>query len=490
MFKSLLAAGMVFTLLAETSPLSAANNPRFDPKGNDIDALAFQDSLGHAIAVERESARIEKRRAFAEALRLNEPESDCIAKLSRSGKCLLDVREFNRFADASAPAQDTASQNQSPGSAPRWDVDSARTRLASIILQDAFAEYQFDNEEKKDSLKTEIDRAQAVRIEGVRKGMGDSTLRRLYRHYQAEFFNAKEAREYRVLGTSDSAFADSLAKACPAALKAGASRACDSLPWSRIREKDIPLPAQAALKALKAFQAGETSRPIKTRFGFFLFRLESIRQVPGMPYEQAVPLLGGLYSLPRGTEPRNEAAMAAYYQENRESFLAPDTVELQAWLRPPFKRKVGEFAKDIEKKIRLQLPVPDTMNAGSIRIPLDSLPDEVGKRLAGRRHLERGRFFGPFNSTWGTWYFKVAENRPGSSPLPFEAVRNKILAILFPGLGTDPFITAQSISKAKLNDIRNNMLSEYHAKTEGTGKRNEDFQTWLQREVAMQYIRP
>jgi hypothetical protein len=482
MTKIAVIAGMAFAILAETPSVSAANGPRFDPKGNDLDAMAYEDSLNRVRVAKRERARIERRRAFIEALRLDAADAECIAEHLPSGNCLLDVRAFNRYADAAELPRDTASQVPASGTGFRLDVDSARSRLAADILRDAYVEYRFEAEPRRDSLKAEVEKAQARRTESARKSLGDAALRRLYGQYQSERFDAREVRVYRVIGSSDSAYADSLGQVCPASDQAFASPACNTLPWSRIREEEIPL---TAAKALKTLRAGGTSRPIRTRFGFFLFHLESIRRVPGVPYEQAVPVLGALVTLPRGTDARNEAAMAAYYQQNRESFLAPDTVTLQAWLRPSFKRKEGEFASDIARRIRLGEPVPDTLHSSSLRIPLDSLPEEIGKRVAGMPHLEPRRFFGPINSSWGRWYFRVAENRPGTRPLSFDDARDKLMAILFPGLGTDRFESARTLATAKLNDIRGSLLSEYHSRAGNPERAGEDFPDWLRREVAM-----
>lgn len=482
MLNFMIIAGLVPVLLTGASPSSAAEGARFDPKGRDIDSLAWADSLARQRAADRESARIEGRRAFIEALRLNAPDAECIAQHLPSGKCLLDVRTFNRFADASVPPPDSAGQYKPSGAGLRMDVDSARSRLAAMLLRDAYPEYRMEGEARKDSLKAEVGKARARKADGLRKASGDAGLRRLYRQYQGERFDAREVREYRVVGSSDSAYADSLARACPAIPQGPASPGCESLPWSRIREEDIPASAAAALQPSGV---GGTSRPIRTRFGFFLFRLDSVRRIPGIPYEEALPVLAALASLPRGTEPRLEDEMAVYYRKNRHSFRAPDTVALLAWIRPSVKRKAGEFATDIKRKIRLGEPVADTLHVAPLRIPMDSLPEEVRKHLAGMPRLQAGRFFGPVNSGWGTWYFRVAENRRGTRPLDFDEARGRIMAILFPGMAADRFAKAQDIATSKLNDIRSSLLDEYHAR-DGAGKTpGGDWAGWLDREVAV-----
>jgi hypothetical protein len=210
MTKIAVIAGMAFAILAETPSVSAANGPRFDPKGNDLDAMAYEDSLNRVRLAKRERARIERRRAFIEALRLDAADAECIAEHLPSGNCLLDVRAFNRYADAAELPRDTASQVPASGTGFRLDVDSARSRLAADILRDAYVEYRFEAEPRRDSLKAEVEKAQARRTESARKSLGDAALRRLYGQYQSERFDAREVRVYRVIGSSDSAYADSL----------------------------------------------------------------------------------------------------------------------------------------------------------------------------------------------------------------------------------------------------------------------------------------
>jgi hypothetical protein len=79
----------------------------------------------------------------------------------------------------------------------------------------------------------------------------------------------------------------------------------------------------------------------------------------------------------------------------------------------------------------------------------------------------------------------VAENRPGTRPLSFDDARDKLMAILFPGLGTDRFESARTLATAKLNDIRGSLLSEYHSRAGNPERAGEDFPDWLRREVAM-----
>ncbi|HKP96875.1 MAG TPA: hypothetical protein VJ385_14055 [Fibrobacteria bacterium] len=506
-------------------PAPAPGNPqaRFDPKGNDLAELARQDSLLRLEAAEKERARLENRLAYAEAIRLNEPAGECIAWHSRSRKCLFTVQEFNRYAEAAHPEPD--SLNAAPGLP---EAEAVRIRLLSGLLRDPYLEDQLAGADKRDSLEAELQGMQARKMENYRQGPVDSTLRALYRRYRSRLFQSRKETLFQVLGSSDSAYADSLWRVAARAPTPDFS-ARDSLPWQTLRDADLRPEVGPILDSIPP---GKIPKPIRTRFGFVLVRVRSQRVVPEIPFEQAIPLLGSLISLPGGKNPRTETALAAYYHSHYESFLAPDTVLVKAWLLPGFKRKRGGFAREIEAGIRRKETVADTLKVAPLSMPLSFLPEEIRPK-PGFRYFSAGTFFGPVNSTWGTWYFRILERKPAHRHLTFEEARPELLGLLFPGQERDSLERARLLADAKWKDIRSKVMSEYLAEKfqpspdrlaalekspradslahtgsdasaseqramlrsmlageESRRRQDEDFAAWMRREVSFQFIHP
>jgi hypothetical protein len=454
-----------------------ARVPRFDEKGRDRDELEALNARARIAAESREKERLERRREYTLAIRLDEPEEECLARLARTRACILTVREFNNAASRWFPPADSLSAIPGPA-----EADSLRKNLLYTLLEDPYLDARISMSESKDSLQAVLAEAEAERIRNLRQNPGDSALRSLYRKHAA-LFRARTESTYEILGSSDSAYMDSLwrAIASPPSLAAGA----EPPPWRIVPERAIPSQARAALASRKP---GETPPPWKTPYGFFLIRLHSRNAVPEVPYAEAVPLLGAIQAQPGGSDARQEELIASYYERNRGIFTEPDSLRLQAWLKPGFKRKRGDTFRNVETRVRRNLPVEDTLAAASLTLPDSLLPAEVRARVAWHPALAPGAFLGPLPSAYGTWYFRILEMRRGKRLLTLEEARAEIAETLFPGQKRDPLERARAYLDDKRNSLRDGLLAGYLADTRQ--RRNEGLAAWVQRELSLQFIHP
>lgn len=425
-----------------------ARAARFDEKGNDLDAVQALNAEVREAAARQEKERLERMRRYALAIRLDEPEETCLARFNRTRACALSVGEFNEAASRWFPAADSL-----PSAVDPVEADSIRKRLLLALLQDPYLDAQVSRSGSGDSLEALLARAEADRVKGLRVHPGDSVLRALYRKH-SRLFEARTESTYEILGSSDSAYVDSLGQslADPRAPPAGA----EPLPWRILPWNSVPSQARARLASLRPEDAPLTW---KSPFGHFLVRLRSRHAIPAVPYAEAVPLLGALQMQPKGLDARQEELIVAYYAKNRSILTVPDTLLLKAWLKPGFKRKRGDFLRDVELLIRRKLPVGDTMDASPLRLPDSVLPAEARAWVASHPLLAQDAFLGPLPSVFGTWYFRVLEVRRGKRPLTLEEARGRIAEILFPGQDRDPLEMARSYLQGKRNSLRDGVLS-------------------------------
>jgi hypothetical protein len=153
-----------------------ARVPRFDEKGRDRDELEALNARARIAAESREKERLERRREYTLAIRLDEPEEECLARLARTRACILTVRDFNNAASRWFPPADSLSAIPGPA-----EADSLRKNLLYTLLEDPYLDARISMSESKDSLQAVLAEAEAERIRNLRQNPGDSALRSLYR---------------------------------------------------------------------------------------------------------------------------------------------------------------------------------------------------------------------------------------------------------------------------------------------------------------------
>ena len=516
MIRSLFRRGsMPLLALALAAGARDAGAARFDEKGNDLDAVEALNAEVREEAARQEKERLEKSRLYALAVRLDEPDEACLARITRTRACALSVGEFNQAASRWLPPADSL-----PAAVAPVEADSIRKRLLLSLLQDPYLDAQISPGGPGDSLQAVLARADAERAKAWRVHPGDSVLRAVYRKH-SRLFEARTKSTYEILGSSDSAYVDSLSRslANPRTPLAGA----EPLPWRIVPWNSFPSKARGMLASLRP---EDTPLPWKSPFGHFLVRLRSRHAIPAVPYAEAVPLLGALQMQPKGLDARQEEQIVAYYAKNRSILTEPDTLLLKAWLKPGFKRKRGDFFRDVELRIRRKLPVGDTMDASPLRLPDSVLPAEARAWVAAHPRLAQDAFLGPLPSVFGTWYFRVLEVRQGKRSLTLEEARARIAEILFPGQDRDPLEMARSYLQSKRSSLRDGLLSssleerfrpgpeerpspeespagenrdssamnrtaqprDVWVEAETRRRRDEDMAAWIRRELSVQFI--
>lgn len=434
---------LLLALPSDRNPLAAGAEAELDPKGRNIRLMAQEDSLNRVRSAQRLSDLRNYSESFRESVRLDGSERDCVAYNPRISACLVTLGEFNQNALGTQPPPMDASGDGAGSEA----IMQARSRLLVSLLNEKYLEEQLEHGDRKDSLNAVFRRTEEQESGQLRKTVGDSKLRPLYRAYQDRLFGQREETAFEILATSDSMFADSLWRSSPA-----------SLPWTRVSSDELP---REVMEKARAQGLDSVVKPTRTPYGFVLVRLASVRKIPATSYEKALPLLANLMNMDKGDNPFVDKAVASYYQQNMAAFLSPDTADFRAWLLPNFKRKAGRFARDIERSIRRGKPIEDTGRVEPITVAQADLPPEAQDKLEYFMPFRRSELLGPIRTRLGTWYLQPLEIRHGGRQLPLEQVKGKIERILFNTDVHDPVLVALDYGRQKQMGVRSSIVSEY-----------------------------
>lgn len=397
----------------------------------------FQESMGRA-DVQREARNLEdieqiKRNSGHEAtemrasreLQVHGDPEECLAR--NGNACLVTLREYNAATLLYAfPA--------------RMPLDSAK----AAIMRRYLVEKRLADSARALGLDRNPDsvlRRQRLTSQGARwlqsaKRLGvpvkdNQSLKSAYGRYYERYFAPGEEVSLAIIGSSDSAYIDSLYRIFSAwernggPLRAPARKMAKEpdLPWSYFKAEELP-EEMAALT--DAFRPGQCSPPYRSGAGRFLVRLAAAVRKPEVPFSDAFPCLVFLATRDKylNMDSVVEAQARRYYSANQARFAYPDTMALQAWLIPgqekasldPADRKGGKAA------------LSDTSRFKAMAVSSLSLPDDIRIALqdAVRKDSLRS-FFGPLENPYGRWYFKIRSKKPAHGFLPYRLARKGIL---------------------------------------------------------------
>ena len=270
------------------------------------------------------------------------------------------------------------------------------------------------------------------------------TLQSLYgRHYQ-EYFAAGEDATLDIIGSTDSAYVDSLHKVLSAWSKRSGAKPISSreaakepepeLPWISFREKELPRELAAVTDT---FRLGQFSMPFRSRMGFFIVRLSKLVQRGEVSFDDAVPRL--IFHATRNKFLNMDSVLEAqarkYYQDNKARFALPDTLELVSWLLP------RDMAKSHPRKAAKteQASRPDTARFKPMVLSSLVLPKETRMILQSQARADsRKTGFGPLSDPFGRWHFRIRSKKLARDTLPYRLARKEILEIISSPLPEQP----------------------------------------------------
>jgi hypothetical protein len=146
-------------------------------------------------------------------------------------------------------------------------------------------------------------------------------------------------------------------------------------------------------------------------YGFVLIRLAKKGDQARPTLEEAAPALAVLASQPVPQE-ISEKRVRQYYASHRDEFVRPDTIRLDADLRPRSTRHAA------------YAPMARRM------VEAGSLPAEARGASGMFSALRPGDTLAPLGNAWGRWRFRVGEIRRGRDTIPFAEAAGRIRAEL------------------------------------------------------------
>jgi hypothetical protein len=324
----------------------------------------------------------------------------------------------------------------------------------------------------------------------------------MYHDHYGELFRGREVRSIEGLAASDSNLADSLWRAFSDSggnLPDGKSPA-DLWRWHAVAEADLPPAAPALVAKLKA---GEVSRPIPAPYGFLLLRWKTLRRIPEIPYEAALPILVGLSGDPAKEAALFQSRLEDYYREHKRELRSPDTTVLRVWLAPDprqVRRSHSPTGGD-----SLADPVPDTARASRETV-YGSLPPGVRRKLARYLPFHLGEFLGPLASDFGTWYLRPTAIRKGGRGLGLEEARPAILAALYGKESATPADLERARARDREREAWRFLAWNYAAEAKAPSPADEsagkamgavslsmarllaDKETWMRKRLAVRFV--
>jgi len=257
------------------------------------------------------------------------------------------------------------------------------------------------------------------------------SLEAAYTKYYGRYFGAREVITLAIIGSSDSAYVDSLYlvfqswnRKRATERKSGLPASKEpTLPWSYFKEPQVSEELVALTDSLKV---GQCSLPFRSSRGCFLVRLVEAATAPEVSFNHAYLRLVYLATRDKFLDMDSvvEARAKKYYAANIARYTFPDTMALRAWLIP--QPGPSSFAKAVRQgKIPI---VADTARFKSMEISSLALPTELRIALQERLRQDSAHLFlGPLLDHYGRWYFQVRSRRRAHSVIPFRLARKDIL---------------------------------------------------------------
>jgi len=354
-------------------------------------------------------------------LRAGGKPDDCIAFDPNTNRCLVTVARFN----ASISLMNISKKM------PR---DSARDEILYELLSDVYLSSLAQEKGFAEKITTKEFLAQnrthfknAQRFISLGRMVTDNTkLFETYKKYYRERFSPKDEVYINVLGSSDSGYIDSLyqwlrkktRKKSPESKRDTTnSGIIHKLPWQRSDWNEL---LDELVAPTDSIDVNEFTRPVKTRYGYFILHLDEVNRHKGASFEEAHDELVYLATRDKWQNADSILEERAYevYTRNKTDYVTPDTMELMLYLSP--------CAGDTTGK---NLP-PDTLFSKGLRVCSVFLPFEVQGMLKKAYYQNKSGkgLLGPIYTRYGVYYFQVRTCKRGGIQYTFDEVYEYIAA--------------------------------------------------------------
>jgi hypothetical protein len=381
--------------------------------------------------------RIEYQRAFnnremwsADEMRFKSSGEICIARHPDSSGCLLTVKKYNNI----------VKYQFFPKIMP---LDTSRKMAIRAMLSDRYA---LDEARKKGFTKSDTAEqetkswlewfAHNAKLKGTGRPVTDpNILAATYNRYCNTFFSERRKPFYSIIGSNDSSYVYSISHIAVKVDKK--NRQKDSLSSDTVYEPELPWTHSCAvplpddfMPQIDTLPVGGISRVIRTSYGYFVVRFDSMQVIPRISFEEAHDKLIVLATKQKWLNLDSVIQAKAYkiYTANKKMNTAPDTFTLVSFLSPGWPQdssvvegKKGRSSKKRPHKKSLSSPLTKGIIISSIRLPFDLL-DSLDTRYTAANKDKRNGTFGPIRSRYGTWHFKVLGVKTAETKLPFSYV--------------------------------------------------------------------
>jgi hypothetical protein len=364
-------------------------------------------------------------------LLIHAADDECLALYKDNDSCYLTVNKFNRYIRYKDVSKFLS-------------LDSARIWGIKQILTDLYLAQQARNKKFTENTDTvaEANRNWIQRkIHGMKyKGIGSYVLDNkehsaAYSAYYDALFSERRFPYYSLIGSSDSVYMDSIAKAMKADMSKKGQKDDDGskalhgvgLPWSYSAAVPLPEELDTSTDSLKS---NDVSGVIKTAYGFFIVRLDSSRIRYALPPEEVIDDLIFLATKRKWKNLDSSLEARAYkiYSRNKRLNQTPDILRVIAFLTPAGKQApVPEGGKG---SIKGKNKSSEQVREKGIIVLSTQLPSDIRDSLLNRFEAskDKKRMIGPIASRYGVWNFKVIDVvSHGGGIAPFSWVKKRLI---------------------------------------------------------------
>jgi len=398
-----------------------------DEKGRTASEIASELLLSREEAAKKQAAEVQAREEHLRSTRIPLEEKWCIAYHRREQRCLVTIGELNARLGENPNASDQIGDlpSSSDGNI------AVRTSTLEILLHERFIQVMADRIDQGDLRGIGIG-AWQTHLTETASAVGEARLRRLYRKHYRILFASKKKASLWMLGSSDSAFTDSLAKQSIRAdmtmKNQPGSRIIDSasartFQWQKFISQDLPLDMSQVIDSI---EEGKMSRVFRCRFGWSVVMVTKLDWIPEISFLDALPLLLELAAIEDLYPPsRNQFAEPTHQGEriakatNSETPLKEE-MTIKTWLLPQSTSSNGKRA--------FKPTWADTNRVSSILLRQGDLPIDPGSGYFKNLILNR---IGILQNKYGTWYFRLPENELESRKLILASPSLKGIRSLF-----------------------------------------------------------
>ena len=375
----------------------------------------------------------------AEEMRIKGADNECIAEHQDSNACLLTIKQFNDFAPYYTILK-------------FLPLDTARAIATRKILADSyiaaearakgFAKSENAEEEKRNWMYGYVQHLRENKLGLLVRDR--NLLFKSYSMFYDALFSKRYYPYYSIIGSNDSLSVDSISRLCrrttsPDSQNSGGKTAPlptvdSSLHWSHSRAAPLPVELSNAVDTLPV---QGVSGVLKTPYGFFIIRLDSVQVRDEIRFEDAQTPLTILATKQKWHKMDSLLAAKArsMYEANRRLNHYPDTLSIIARVSP-------ELSGD-SLKVMLSKPKHKQKNSTAkadssmpgARIASSSLPFDIRDSLLDRYEASQGKksSIGPIHSRYGVWNFTVIGRKGEGGVCPFFAVKKRLIDSLVLG---------------------------------------------------------